>query len=56
MRWTTAPAIRLAAAEHAVMVMVIAPTAAKGWSICSRMAGQATPNMPSGKPMLMKDR
>ena len=56
MRWTTDPASRLDAAEHAVMVMVIAPTAAKGWSICSRMAGQATPSMPSGKPMLIRDR
>jgi len=56
MRLAIGPAKKLAVAEQIVMVMVMAPTAANGWPMSARMAGQATPRMPSGSPKLMKDR
>ena len=55
-RLSTAPLAKPDSAEQAVATMVIRPAASIGCRNESRMAGQATPKTPSGRPRLMKAR
>ena len=55
-RATTRPVSQALVAAATVEVMVSSPTAASGWPMSARMAGQATPRMASGRPRLMNDR
>jgi hypothetical protein len=55
-RCSTQPLANPESAEQPVTTTVINPAASMGWANPARMAGQATPNTPSGRPRLMKAR